>query len=86
MFELERNCEGVNNLKKFIDKWVFNYVRKSEKLQTDIVTDWTKGVEIATYHIKDSEITLGNVNMIYSTITGCTIKEIKNSVFEDSLN
>lgn len=71
-------------MKKLFDKWVLNYVKKNTKLQNEIVSIWSGGNEIKMYYIKDSEVTLSNVNMIYSNITNCTIKDINQSIFKES--
>lgn len=71
-------------IKKYLERFIINYVFKNKHLQNEIVAMWSGGNGIATYHIKDSEVTLANVNMIYSSIVGCTVKAIKDSVFKDS--
>ena len=69
---------------KFIDKLIRNYVKNHEGLRNNIVTDWANGAEIATYNIKDSEVNLNNVCMIYSSITNCRVDTLTNSIFKDS--
>jgi len=71
-------------MKMILWKWILDYVKKNKNLQEAIVEDWSKGGEIATYHIKDSEVTLQNVNLINSIITGCRLNEVSNSQFTDS--
>jgi hypothetical protein len=53
-------------MKKLINKLILNYVRKNRDLQNQIIADWSNGYDIKKYYIKDSELTLSNVNMIYS--------------------
>jgi hypothetical protein len=76
--------KGGSKMKKLIEKWILKYVTKNKNLQNEIVSIWSGGNEIKKYYIKDSEVTLSNVNMIYSTITGCIIKEMTHTILKDS--
>jgi hypothetical protein len=71
-------------LKQFINNKVLDYVKNNKELENNIVAQWSNGAEIATYNIDNSEVTLENINMIYSSITGCRINEVKSSVFKNS--
>lgn len=67
-----------------IKRMVLEYVRKRADVQDAVVREWSRGADIATYHIAGGEVTLHNVNLLNSSITGCRLGVVSNSEFVDS--
>lgn len=63
-------------MKKLMNKIALKIVNSNQQLQEEVVLEFAKGREIATYNVNNSEVTIENVILLNSMVT--------NSVFKNS--